>query len=68
MMRLLGNILVVDPLPLLSDLRKPAPRVDLKRFAARPSLTMIDLFGAFLASVRTFAFQEPPELNDLGGS
>ena len=46
-MRLLGNIFVVDPLPVLSDC--PSPRVDLRVLsgAARPSLAITTRLGLF---------------------
>ena len=50
MMRLLGNILVVDPLPLLSYC--PSTRVDLSVLSGRrtPIVNHIDSFEAFLSS------------------
>ncbi len=60
-MRLLGNILVVDPLPLLSDC--PSPRVDLSVLsgAARPPLTISTRLGLFVVA-RTFVDRWPPKV------
>jgi len=58
-MRLLGNIFVVDPLPLLSDC--PSPRVDLSVLSGRRTriVNHIDSFWAFLSSRASGPIKSP---------
>ena len=56
MMRLLGNILVVDPLPLLSDLSRSRVDLSVRRTTI---LNHIDLFG-FFGVARTFVSKRIP--------
>ena len=62
-MRLLSNIFVVDPLPLLSDC--PSPRVDLKR-SERPPHAILKpyLWGFFVVTV--FATRADAEWSVIG--